>query len=239
MGPDPYVRQRALGGFGPEGQRALSEAAVVVIGVGGLGCPAALALAAAGVGELVLVDSDHVSITNLHRQTLYGPDDVGSLKVVAAERALRRIAPGLRVTAVSERLTEASAQGLLCGSDAVLDCTDNFEARYAVADAAAASGVPVVWGAVQGWHGQVTVFDTAVGLRDVFPEPPRAELGACEGGAVMGPVCAQVGSAMATEAIKAVTGAGETLAGTIAMLDGRSGRWRDIAVARSRQAVGR
>lgn len=228
--PDPYVRQRALAGFGAAGQRALGGATVVVVGVGGLGCPAVLALAAAGVGELVLVDADHVSVTNLHRQTLYGPDDVGRLKVVVAEEALSRVAPGTRVTAVSERLTEASAQGLVCGSDAVLDCSDNFPTRYAVADAADSLGVPVVWGAVQGWHGQVTVFDRRVGLRDVFPAEPRADLGACEGGAVMGPVCAQVGAAMATEAVKAVSGAGETLAGVIAMLDGRTGRWRDIPV---------
>lgn len=244
--PDPYVRQRALAGFGAAGQRALGEATVVVVGVGGLGCPAVLALAAAGVGELVLIDSDHVSVTNLHRQTLYGPDDVGAPKVERAAAALRRIAPGTRIVPLAERLTDANAQGLVCGADVVVDATDTFTARFAVADAAQAIGVPVVWGAVQGWHGQVTVFDGTVRLRDVFPEPPQGDLAACEGGAVMGPVCAQVGAAMATEAVKAVTGTGETLAGTIAMLDGRSGRWRDIPVARSRadasvrvQAVGR
>lgn len=231
--PDAYVRQRALQGFGARGQRALGEATVVVVGVGGLGCPAALALAAAGVGELVLIDSDHVSVTNLHRQTLYGPDDVGALKVERAAAALRRIAPGTRIVPLAERLTGVDAQGLLRGADAVIDATDSFAARFAVADAALAIGVPVVWGAVQGWHGQVTVFDGTVVLRDVFPEPPLGALAACEGGAVMGPVCAQVGAAMAMEAVKAVTGTGVTLAGTIAMLDGRTGRWRDITVARS------
>ncbi len=237
--PDPYLRQRALAGFGDDGQRRLGEATVVVVGLGGLGCPSAVAMAAAGVGELVLVDSDHVAVTNLHRQTLYGPDDVGRPKVEAAEEALRRIAPSVRVTVVRERLSGASARGLLRGSDAVLDCSDNFVTRFALADAAEAVAVPAVWGAVQGWHGQVTVFDTSVHLRDVFPEPPAVDAATCEGGAVMGPVCAQIGAAMAAEAVKVVTGVGSTLAGTLAMLDGRSGRWRDIAVTRRSHAVGR
>lgn len=237
--PDAYVRQRALAGFGAEGQRALGDATVTIVGLGGLGCPAALALAAAGVGELALVDADHIAVTNLHRQTLYGPEDVGRLKVERAADALHRVAPGVRITAVAERLTETSARGLLRGSDVVLDASDNFATRYAIADAAEALDVPVVWGAVQGWHGQVTVFDRGARLRDLFPTQPSPEFDACEGGAVMGTVCAQVGAAMATEAVKAATGAARTLAGVVAMLDGRTGRWRDVELDRSARAVGR
>lgn len=229
--PDAYVRQRALAGFGAEGQRALANATVAIVGVGGLGCPAALALAAAGAGEVTLIDADRVSVTNLHRQTLFGPEDVGRLKAVRAADALRRVAPGVRIVPVTERLTAATARGLLRGCDAVLDATDNFASRFAIADAAEALAIPVVWGAVQGWHGQVTVFDGGARLRDLFPTEPAPTLGACEGGAVLGTVCAQVGAAMATEAVKVVTGAGTTLSGTIAMLDGRSGRWREIELS--------
>jgi len=227
---DAFVRQRTLTGFGDAGQRSLAEASVAIVGVGGLGCPAALYLAAAGVGHLTLIDSDTVSVTNLHRQILFGPEDVGEGKVDAAQRRLGAIAPGCRVTAVSTRLTAANADATLAGHDVVLDATDTFHARLLIDDATARLGIPVAWGAVQGWHGQVTAFGSRVRLRDAFPVEPELDLDVCDSGPVLGTVCGQVATAMATEAIKLASGAGTTLEGRIEVLDGRSGKWRSLLV---------
>jgi len=227
---DAFVRQRTLAGFGEDGQRALADAAIAIMGVGGLGCPAALYLAAAGVGRITLIDSDTVSVTNLHRQVLFGPDDVGERKVDAAARRLAAIAPGCRVATVPKRLTAADAEATLAGHDVILDATDTFHARLLIDDAAKALGIPVAWGAVQGWHGQVTAFGSRVRLRDAFPVEPELDLDVCDSGPVLGTVCGQVATAMATEAIKLASGTGTTLEGTIQVLDGRSGRWRSLAV---------
>ncbi|WP_062132989.1 HesA/MoeB/ThiF family protein [Demequina aestuarii] len=229
--PDRYSRQRGLSGFGEAGQRALAGASVAIVGVGGLGCPAAQYLAAAGVGHLTLIDADHVSLTNLHRQILYGPDDVGRPKVHAAVRPLRLLAPGLDLHPVVRRLEASNAAALLAGHDAIVDSTDTFSSRLAVADAAEALGIPVAWGAVQGWHGQVTVFSGPARMRDLFPVEPPEPLDACEGGAVLGTLCGQVGAAMATEALKLASGAGTSLAGILAMVDARTGRWREIPLS--------
>lgn len=233
---DPFIRQRVLAGFGRDGQDALERAGVVVVGVGGLGCPSALYLAAAGVGRLTLVDSDTVAASNLHRQILFGPGDVGRPKVEAAAEALAHIAPGIRVGTVAARLTEDNAAEILAGHDVVVDATDTFASRLAVADAAAALGIPVAWGAVQGWFGQVTVFDASVGLRDLFPVEPPPEFGVCDAGGVLGTLCGQVGAAMATETVKLLTGIGAPLVGTLSVIDAREGRWRDLEVRRASAA---
>jgi molybdopterin/thiamine biosynthesis adenylyltransferase len=230
------VRQRALSGIGESGQRALADARVAIVGVGGLGCPSALYLAAAGVGSLTLIDSDCVSITNLHRQVLFGPDDVGSLKVEAAARRLAASAPWTVTHLVKERLVADSAESLLAGHDIILDGTDMWSSRYAVADAAARLGIPLVWGAVQGWFGQVCVFDGSSTLRDVFPVQPPPELDHCDAGGVFGPLCGQVGTAMASQAAVVLTGAGEALRGRMTVLDARDGEWRTLPVARVARA---
>ncbi|WP_084103238.1 HesA/MoeB/ThiF family protein [Demequina sp. NBRC 110056] len=230
-GLDPFVRQRALTGFGARGQRALAGASVALVGVGGLGCPAAQYLAAAGVGRLTLIDGDHVSVTNLHRQILFGPDAVGRPKVHAAVRALRLIAPGVDVRPVLARLDAANARELLAGHDVIVDGTDTFAARHVIADAAEDLDIPVAWGAVSGWHGQVTVFSRASRMRDLFPDEPGPDLDTCEGGAVLGTLCGQVGAALATEALKIVSGTGSALIGTLAVVDARTGRWREIVLA--------
>lgn len=230
LGVDAFVRQRTLVGFGDEGQRALAGASIVMVGVGGLGCPAALYLAAAGVGRLTLIDSDTVSVTNLHRQVLFGPDDVGDRKVDAAARRLAGLAPGCEVVPIARRLTAADIQDALAGHDVIVDATDTFHARLLIDDAAAALGIPVAWGAVQGWNGQVTAFGSRVRLRDAFPVEPEFDLEVCDSGPVMGTVCGQVATAMATEAIKLATGTGTTLEGRIQVLDGRTGRWRSLPV---------
>ena len=228
---DPYLRQRALTGFGAAGQHALARASVALVGMGGLGCPAAQYLAAAGVGQLTLIDSDHVSVTNLHRQILFGPDAVGRPKVHAAVRALRSIAPGVDVRPVLRRIDADNAVELLAGHDVIVDGTDTFAARHVIADAAAELDIPVAWGAVSGWHGQVTVFNRDARMRSLFPKEPAAQMDSCEGGAVLGPLCGQVGAALATEALKLASGAGSSLAGTLAVVDARTGRWREIALS--------
>ncbi len=241
---DAFVRHRSLTGFGPEGQERLAQARVAIVGAGGLGCPVALYLATSGVGHLTLIDSDRVSVTNLHRQVLFGPDDVGRPKVEAAADALGRLAPGVTIDALDGRLVDGgtAASGLggagaldateaLKGFDLVLDCTDTWTSRHAVADACAALEVPLVWGAVQGWFGQVTVFSGGRTLRDVFPDEPAPELAVCEGGGVLGPLCGQVGTAMATQAVVQLTGAGKGLVGTLQVIDARDGQWRSLPIA--------
>ncbi len=229
---DPFIRQRVLAGFGPQGQDALVHARIAIVGAGGLGCPAALYLAASGVGRITLIDADSVTTSNLHRQILFGPDDVGTRKVDAAAAALNRVAPWCAVEPRAERVTADNAVAMLLGHDVIVDGTDTFASRMVIADAANEVHLPLVWGAVQGWFGQVTVFDDSVGLRDLFPSEPPPDFGVCDAGGVLGALCGQVGSAMATEAIKVLTGAGVPLVGTLAVLDAREGRWRDLPVGR-------
>jgi adenylyltransferase/sulfurtransferase len=230
---DRYIRQRVLAGFGTRGQDALAGARVAIVGVGGLGCPAALYLAAAGVGRLTLIDSDAVAASNLHRQILFGPAHVGRPKVEAAAESLGALAPTVEVTQLALRLTAQNAGEVLAGHDVVVDATDTFPSRLVVADAAAALGLPVAWGAVQGWFGQVTVFDGDIGLRDVFPVEPPPDFGVCDAGGVLGTLCGQVGAAMATETVKLLTGIGVPLRGVLSVIDAREGRWRDVEIRRS------
>lgn len=229
---DGFLRQRALTGFGAPGQDALAGASVVIVGMGGLGCPAALYLAAAGVGRITLIDSDSVAVSNLHRQILFGPDAVGTPKVEAAAKALAVLAPSVAIESVRARVTDATASDLLSGHHVIVDATDTFPSRLTVADAAAALDIPVAWGAVQGWFGQVTVFNGGIGLRDVFPVEPPPDFGVCDAGGVLGTLCGQVGSAMATETVKLLTGIGEPLAGVLSVVDAREGRWRDLEIRR-------
>lgn len=228
--PDAFVRQRALAGFGVDGQKSLADARIAIVGVGGLGCPAALYLAAAGAGSLTLIDSDSVSVTNLHRQVLFGPADIGARKVDAAAARLATSTPWTSVTAVGARLSGADAAEVLAGHDVILDGTDMWSSRYAVADAAVALRIPVVWGAVQGWFGQVCVFDRGASLRDVFPVQPPPELDSCDAGGVLGPLCGQVGTAMAAQATVVVANAGHGLRGRMSVLDARDGEWRTLPI---------
>ena len=165
---DAFVRHRALEGFGAAGQQALSDARVAMVGVGGLGCPAALYLATSGVGHIALFDSDTVSVTNLHRQVLF--------------------APNVTIDPRNVRLGDDAAEQL-AGYDLILDGTDTWPSRLTVADAAAELGTPLVWGALSGWFGQVTVFDGGRSLRDLFPVEPPPGFGAGEGGGVLGSPC--------------------------------------------------
>ncbi len=231
---DPFLRQRIVPGIGAVGQARLESARVAIVGMGGLGCPAAQYLAAAGVGSLTLLDSDTVHESNLHRQILFGPDDLGTPKVTAAASVLTASSPWCEVEAIRTRLDSGSA-ALLAGHDVVLDATDTWPSRRDVAAATHAHGIPLVWGAVQGWHGQLTVFHTRLGLDDVFPDRGLDPLDGCEGQGAVGPVCGMIGVAMAAQAMAVILGQ-ETMEGRLSLVDGRTGRWREVTV-RARTGV--
>ncbi|MGT2425107.1 ThiF family adenylyltransferase [Amnibacterium kyonggiense] len=219
-----FARQVRLPGFGERGQERLAAARVVVVGAGGLGCAVLPTLAAAGVGDLLVVDDDRVETSNLHRQTLYGVDDVGRRKAeVAAAR--------LSATAVVERVTAANAPALVAGATIVVDGTDDLDARYALDDACAAAGVPLVWGSAIGFAGQVGVAAPgAPRWRDLFPRRPHdGALDTCETVGVLPSVCTTVGGAMATEVLKLLTGIGTPLTGRVLVFDAAAATVRAIA----------
>jgi molybdopterin/thiamine biosynthesis adenylyltransferase len=228
------ARHAVLAGIGEEGQRRLAGARVAVVGAGGLGSPTILALAAAGVGEIVVIDDDVVELTNLQRQILHRAQDVGTRKTVSAARAVTDLSPRTRVSARDTRLTPDNAAFLLAGADVVVDGSDTFDTRRAVAAATDAAGVPLVWGAVQEWHGQVTVFWTRpdagepVRLDDLFPPGTEGEPPTCAQVGVLGALCLQVGGMLATEVVKLVTGAGRPLLGRIAVVDALEARTVEV-----------
>jgi len=233
-----YARQLALPGVGLDGQHRLRDARVLVVGAGGLGSPVLLYLAAAGVGTLGVVDDDVVDTSNLHRQVIHGDAQVGRPKVASARDAVARVNPHVRVEEHPFRLDASNALDLLARYDVVVDGTDSFDARYLVSDAAELVGVPVVWGAIHQYSGQVAVFAgrglgeaPGVTYRDVFPEPPPpGTVPDCATAGVFGVVCGTVGTAMATEVVKLVTGVGRTLLGRLAVYDALDGEWRYLAV---------
>jgi adenylyltransferase/sulfurtransferase len=217
-----YRRHFALAGFGPDGQTRLQAATVLVIGAGGLGCPVLLYLAAAGVGRIVLLDSDRVEVSNLQRQVLFETGDVGQPKAVAAERRLRALNPLVRVDAHVERFVRANARELVRAADVVVDGSDNFATRYLVNDACLLENRPWVYGAVQGFEGQASVFNWQGGptYRCLFPQPPDAgTVPNCAEAGVLGVLPGMVGIVQATETIKLLTGIGEPLSGRLWLYD--------------------
>ena len=213
-----YQRHLSLTGFGPTAQEKLKRGSVLVIGAGGLGCPALLYLAAAGVGRIVVVDADRVDISNLQRQVLYTTDDTGELKAVAAARRLRALNPLIAVEPRAERFTRANALDLVRGVDVVLDGSDNFATRYLVNDACVLADRPLVYGAIQGFEGQASVFNWRGGptYRCLFPEPPEpGTVPNCAEAGVLGVLPGLIGTVQATEAIKLLTGIGEPLSGKL------------------------
>jgi len=228
------ARHLLLPGVGLEGQRRLRAARVGVIGAGGLGAPVLQYLAAAGVGTLGIVDDDVVDVSNLQRQVIHATSDVGRSKVDSAARTVRALDPDVVVVPHRTRLTRENAADVLAGYDVLVDGTDNFPTRYLVSDTAAALGVPVVWGSVLRFDAQVSVFWSAapgggVTLRDLFPvEPGPDEVPSCAEAGVLGALCGQVGSLMATEVVKLVCGLGEPLVGRVLVLDAWRSRWSEL-----------
>lgn len=235
-----FSRHTVLPQVGEVGQRRLRNARVCVVGAGGLGSPALLYLAAAGVGTLGVVDRDVVDVTNLQRQVLHTAGDVGRRKVDSAREAVHGLDPAVGVEVHHVDLHAGNVREVLRGYHLVLDGSDNFPTRYLVNDACADLGLPLVWGSVLGFHAQVSVFWSSppegegVDLRDLFPEPPApGEVPSCALAGVLGALCGQVGALMATEAIKLITGIGEPLIGRVAALDALTSRWREVPVRRS------
>jgi len=232
-----WSRHLLLPALGETGQRRLRAARVCVVGAGGLGAPVLQYLAAAGVGTIGVVDVDDVELSNLQRQVVHGVADVGRPKVDSAAEAVHRLDPDVRVVRHHVRL-DAGTADLLADYDVVVDGTDNFPTRYLVADACARLGLPEVWGSVFRFDAQVSVFWSAppagvpgVGLRDLFPEPPDpGTVPSCAEGGVLGAMCGQVGSLMATEVVKLVTGVGRPLLGRVLVLDALAARWSEIPV---------
>ncbi|MDQ0576854.1 ThiF family adenylyltransferase [Agromyces albus] len=230
-----YARQRVLPGFGTQGQRRLADAHVVVLGAGGLGSAVLPALVAAGVGRLTVVDDDHVDTTNLHRQTLHTPADVGRAKVESAADAAAALSPETTVVPVAARFTAGDADELLADADLVIDGTDDILTRYVADDAAARAGIPLVWGSAAKFSGQVGVSWEARGVsyRDLLPEPPADAGLSCEIDGILPTVCTVTGGMMASEALKLLTGVGEPLLGRVVVYDALSGRMREIAYRRA------
>ncbi|MDQ2860047.1 MAG: molybdopterin-synthase adenylyltransferase MoeB [Pseudomonadota bacterium] len=224
-----YARHLVLREIGGPGQQKLKAARVAIVGAGGLGCPAALYLAAAGVGTIALIDADIVSLSNLQRQVLYGGGDLEELKVTVAAARLNDINAHVTVEAIAETLTEANARALIAAADVVLDGTDNFNTRFAVNAACVAEAKSLVSGAIGRWTGQVGVFAGRPCYRCLVPEaPPEAETCAAVG--VVGALAGVIGSLMALEAIKLIAGADEPLTGRLMVFDALAGEARTVRV---------
>ena len=224
-----YARHLVLREVGGPGQQKLKAARVLMVGAGGLGAPVSLYLAAAGVGTIILVDPDEVDVSNLQRQVIYDGDDVGRPKAEAAAEHLRRLNPFVEVRPVRMALTALNARELVAEADIVLDGTDDFATRFAVNAACVAENKPLVSGAIGRWTGQVGVFGKKPCYRCLVPEiPPDAET--CVAVGVVGALAGVVGSMMALEAIKLITGAGEPLAGRLMIYDALSAEVRTVRV---------
>lgn len=236
-----YQRHFALEGFGPAAQERLRRGVVLVIGAGGLGCPALLYLAAAGVGRLVVIDSDRVELSNLQRQVLFTEQDVGEYKAAAAARRLSALNGAITVEALVGRFSRDNALGLVGACDVVVDGSDNFATRYLANDACVLAGRPLVYGAVQGFTGQASVFNWRGGptYRCLFPEPPEpGSVPNCAQAGVLGVLPGLIGTVQAAEALKLLTGLGEPLSGRLLLWDALSLSTRTVALAcdpRSRQ----
>ena len=232
-----YSRHLIIPDIGTLGQRRLKNARVLVIGAGGLGSPTLLYLAAAGVGTLGIVEFDTVEESNLQRQIIHGTSDIGRPKAHSARESILELNPLVEVNLHEVRLAPEHAVELFAGYDLIVDGTDNFATRYLVNDAAALAHKPYVWGSIYRFSGQVSVFweDAPDGLgvnyRDLYPEPPPpGTVPSCAEGGVLGILCASVAAVMGTEAIKLITGIGETLLGRLMIYDALAMTYRTIAI---------
>ena len=225
-----YARHLVLSEVGGPGQQRLNAARVGLIGLGGVGAPAALYLAAAGVGTLRLIDDDTVALSNLQRQIVFDTADIGRSKVVAGAETLAALNPHVGLEPRPDRLTPDNAGALIAGCDVVIDGTDDFATRFAVNAACMACKIPLVSGALGRWGGQVGVFKGEPCYRCMVPDsPPDADT--CARVGVIGALAGVVGAMAALEAIKLIAGAGESLSGRLLLYDGLAGTARTVRVA--------
>jgi molybdopterin/thiamine biosynthesis adenylyltransferase len=232
-----YSRHILLDEIGIEGQQKILEARALVIGAGGLGSPAAMYLASAGIGQLTIIDNDTVDLTNLQRQIAHTTARVGHAKAESARDTLQAINPDITVTALVERADDARLAELVAQHDVVLDCTDNFKTRHAVNRACVAHRVPLVSGAVIRFDGQISVFDPRTGEQPcyscLFPQDQPFEDVACSTMGVFAPLVGVVGAMQAAEALKLLMGVGEPLSGRLLLLDGLRMEWTSIQIGRN------
>ena len=239
MKPDflRYSCQVALPGFGESAQRLLQNARVLIVGAGGLGCPAAQYLAAAGVGTLGIADFDTVSISNLHRQILYTPADAGQKKAVIACERLQKQNPGIKLIAHDMHVTSQNVMDIVWQYDIIVDGTDNFDTRYLLNDAAVIAGKPLVYGAIYQYEGQVAVWNMvneyeakSPNYRDLFPKIDATQIPNCAEGGVIPTLAGIIGCMQANEVIKYITKTGELLAGKVLVFDAQTLQSRIIKI---------
>lgn len=231
-----YSRHLVMPEVGVEGQKRLRQGRVLCIGAGGLGSPAAIYLAAAGVGTLGLVDFDTVDVTNLHRQVLYGTGDIGTPKLEAAKRRLGDLNDQIEIRLHDLRLDSSNALEILREYDVIIDGSDNFATRYLVSDACVMLGKPDVYGSIFRFDGQATVFSTAAApcYRCLYPEPPApGAVPNCEEAGVLGVLPGLVGTIQATEALKILLGTGETLEGRLLIIDAMRMDFRNVRLRKN------
>ena len=231
-----YARHLTIPDVGIEGQQRLKAARVLCIGAGGLGSPVTMYLAAAGIGEIGLVDFDRVDFSNLQRQLLHDTEDVGRLKTKSAAERLSRINPEVTVTTYDEALTSENAEAISAPYDLIIDGSDNFTTRYLTNDLATLTGKPNIYGSIYRFEGQVSVFAPHLGgpcYRCLFPEPPDpGQIPSCAEGGVLGVLPGIVGSLQANEAIKLILGIGDSLVGRLLHFDSLAFRFREIKLRR-------
>lgn len=227
-----YSRHILLDALGIEGQSGICKSHALIIGAGGLGCPAALYLASAGIGTLTIVDDDIVDLTNLQRQVLHTVDRVGMLKVESAKLALQAINPEVLINTVAARADAQALETLVTAADIVLDCSDNFATRHAINRACVRLQKPLVSGAAVRFDGQVSVYDLRSADQPcyhcVFPEADEADEVRCATMGIFAPLTGIVGTMQAAEALKLAAGIGETLDGRLLLIDALSMQWRTV-----------
>ncbi|MUH43843.1 MAG: molybdopterin-synthase adenylyltransferase MoeB, partial [Actinobacteria bacterium] len=228
-----YSRHIIIPEVGMDGQKRLKNARVLCVGAGGLGSPALMYLAAAGVGTLGIVEFDEVDESNLQRQIIHRQSDIGRPKAESARDTVNEINPYVNVVVHNERLDNSNVLEIFAQYDLIVDGTDNFATRYMVNDAAVLLHKPYVWGSIYRFEGQASVFweDHGPQYRDLYPEPPPPGMvPSCAEGGVLGVLCASIGSIMGTEAIKLITGMGETLLGRLMIYDALEMSYRTVKI---------
>ncbi|MEO0436990.1 MAG: HesA/MoeB/ThiF family protein [Pseudomonadota bacterium] len=230
---EQFSRQLLLDGFGVEQQRKLLDATVAVVGLGGLGSPVSMYLAAAGIGRLILIDHDQVERSNLPRQVLYGEEAIGVSKANAAGKLLSARCPRCEIVTISQKLTEQTAVSTLGSADVIADCTDDYHARYALNHACIETSTPLVSAAAVRGEGQLTTFAPSLGgpcYQCLYPTQTEGGALSCSEAGVLGPVVGVLGTLQALEVIKMLTGWGENLVGSLQLIDLTNLRFHKIAI---------